>query len=158
MCNRVSTDELAHLLGRQREDPRVTAMIAGLVGATDVTVDRRGGADEEYVEAREYGLCFYFDHGTLSAIFLYATEKDSSYEEYAGDLPLGVRFDHNVKCVTDSLGPPSSAHQGGSGFFGPISPWLSYDLESYGVHFEFADDGSKIKLVTLLCSEASKNT
>jgi hypothetical protein len=142
--------EISELLGLARSEEKVLQFLGRLTGRNPViTTDNSDGANDEYIEFKEYGYCLYFDGGVLDSIFLHSAEENSDYLEFGLHLPMLLHFSMSKKKVIDLCGLPKAEGGGADPFWGEISSWVKFDLESYIMHVEFNKGLDSIRLITL---------
>lgn len=145
---------LIKLLGVNRMDRNLSIFLEGIEITPLITVDKDDGADDEYIEFKELGFNFYFEHDILDSIFLFSADNDEEYLEYACSLPDGLTFNQSKQEVLNLLGHPFSEGGGDDEFFGKIPGWVKYKKDNYYLHIEFSEHRNKIRMVSL--SEQTK--
>jgi len=96
------------------------------------------------------GIELKLQNDRVATVFLFG-EKTSKYSAHPAPPYEGIEWNHTFEDVQVSMGEPSLFSDGNpDSEFGPIPPWLRYDLDRYCVHFEFSSDKQHIRKVTFM--------
>ena len=147
-------NKLMEFLGASRSDEKLREFIRQFIPPPTITVDKEDGADDEYIEFKEHGFCFYFEVDVLVSIFLYSGKKDKNYVMYELPLPMGICFHNSKSEMIGRLEDPNAKGGGHDGFFGVVPEWIRFDnVDGHSVHIEFTSDSKSIGMVTLMKSK-----
>lgn len=102
----------------------------------------------KYYEFFKTGILIGFRKQHLNHIQFFL-KVENNYSIYKGKLFREIDANYTEKMIIELLGNPSK--KGGneqSPFWGYINSWVSYDMGSYTLHFEFTKNGA-LSLVTI---------
>jgi len=141
------SSELIALLSKPLGGAEVCSFIKSLSGDPEITRTE----NEVYYGFKRNGFSLLADGSErLVAVHMHF-EREDGYERCVIRMPAGVEIEDRKDDIIDKLGPPSAWGGGGeSAIYGLTPQWIRYDLGDYAVHFQFADDGVAIALVTLM--------
>jgi hypothetical protein len=140
------------LLRRPSDDSAVRDFIGGL-GSPGTEVAREG---ESALDFPESGISMIVGPDRrITAIQFFSSGRDG-FRDFAGVLPLGLRFSQSRPEVRGRLGDPHRTGGGGSShLYRDVPRWDRYDWPSYSLHLEYAGEGEGISLVTLMTPEST---
>ena len=106
-----------------------------------------------YVELPERGCSILIDwNDVATCVQFYGGGKDAAYQQYRGELPLGLTFDSSRDDVRRALGQPLRYNDGGGLL--PIlktrmNAWDLFSFESHKLHFEYSDGADGVLMLSL---------
>ncbi len=107
---------------------------------------------DRYIECQDRGLAVMINENDICCcVQLFGAGKDPSYDPYAGDLPGGTKFSNSRSEVRGVMGPPVKSSDGGADSFSVRhTPWDMFICDGLKVHFEYAEAGQRVLMVSLM--------
>jgi hypothetical protein len=136
------------LLGKDPQDA------VDLLGTAYVTPEEdRVEGERVYLEYPRKGISLILnERGLIFCVQLYGEGTDANYVCFESEVLEGVSLSSARSEVRSALGVPIRSSEGaaGKGLFGRyLFAWDKYDIDFCGFHFEYSEDLSHIRLVSI---------
>jgi len=102
-----------------------------------------------YLLNSEAGIDIVFSNDFfIQSIHLFSGTTDDG-KKYLGEIPLGLQFSMSKDIVNDLLGDPNKSGGGYTDIFGHVPNWDKYFFEGHSLHLQYAENMSRINLITI---------
>ncbi len=126
------------------------------IDSQEIVVEQADQGETLWVLLHDYGLELECDaSGLIKTIFIYGISTEDVIQ-YSGNLIPGLTFESRPSDVKAIFGEPSKHGKPQPLLkFGRSGGWDRYDWEHCCLHFQYADDGRGINLITLMSPDVA---